>query len=90
MNSVQRVEQTWIKENTNLFHLCHIAKNLYNEANYIIRQEFITNKLWLRYNKLYSQLKQSDNYKNLPAQTSKQILKLLDKNWNSFFKASKD
>ena len=30
------------------------------------------------------------NYKLLPAQTSQQILKLLDKNYKSFFKSIKD
>ena len=35
-------------------------------------------------------LKQEDVYKELPAQTSQQILRLLDKNWKSFFKAIKD
>jgi len=32
---VKRVEHIWVKGN-NLNGLCHISKNLYNEANYII------------------------------------------------------
>lgn len=35
-------------------------------------------------------LKQEAVYKELPAQTSQQILRLLDKNWKSFFQAMKE
>ncbi|WP_200899755.1 hypothetical protein [Geobacillus stearothermophilus] len=35
-------------------------------------------------------MKHEQVYKELPAQTSQQILRLLDKNWKSFFKAIKD
>jgi len=64
-----------------LSYLCHIAKNLYNEANYQIRQNFLKKKTWIRYNELYQKIKSSENYKLLPAQTSQQVLRLLDKNW---------
>lgn len=70
--------------------LCFKSKNLYNYANYIVRQEFISNNEWIRYNSLDKMLKQEDVYKELPSQTSQQILRLLDKNWKSFFKAIKD
>ena len=39
---------------------------------------------------MYSLLKNTETYRNLPAQTAQQILLLLDKNWKSFFKAIKD
>ena len=29
------------------------SKNLYNYANYIIRQEFINNGKWIKYNELF-------------------------------------
>jgi putative transposase len=71
--------------------LAHISKNLYNEANYLVRQAFFANGLWTRYYQLNMLLKESSrNYKLLKAQTSQQILKVLDKNWASFFKAIKD
>ncbi|MED3665145.1 transposase [Geobacillus stearothermophilus] len=70
--------------------LCFKSKNLYNYANYIVRQEFINNNEWIRYNSLDKMLKHEQVYKELPAQTSQQILRLLDKNWKSFFKAIKD
>ena len=84
-----RTEQIWLKPNKDISRLCHISKNLYNEANYLIRQEFFKNRKWIRYNDLTFQLKSSENYKELPSQTSQQILKVVDRNWNSFFRAIK-
>ncbi len=73
-----------------LGQLCHISKNLFNQANYLIYQELLHNKKWLRYTELNHQLKNSNNYRLLKAQTSQQILKVVDKNWTSFFKTIKD
>lgn len=87
---MQRTEQIWLKPSAELSRLCHISKNLYNEANYMIRQEFFESGKWMRYNNLAFQLKTSENYKKLPAQTAQQILKVLDRNWKSFFKAIKE
>jgi len=71
--------------------LAHISKNLYNEANYIVRQEFFATGKWTRYYELNQRLKKtSSNYKILKAQTSQQVLRVLDKNWSSFFRAIKD
>lgn len=70
--------------------LTYISKSLYNEANYIIRQEFIHNGRWIRYEELYHYIKSSINYKLLLSQTSQQILRVLDKNWVSYFTAIKD
>ncbi|MEM0246021.1 MAG: transposase [Thermoplasmata archaeon] len=87
---VKRTERIWIEPNENIKKLCHLSKNLYNEANYIIRQEFFKNGKWIRYNELDKLLKNSENYKLLPTQTSQQILMLLDKSWKSFFKTLKE
>lgn len=95
---MNRVEKHIIKSNNKYYNLldefCYKSKNLYNYANYIIRQEFVNNGKWLRYNDLDKLLKQEGNnfdYKNMPlASTSQQCLKLLDKNWKSFFQSIKD
>lgn len=95
---MNRVEKHIIKPNNKYYNLldefCYKSKNLYNYANYTIRQEFINNGKWLRYNDLDKLLKQEGNnfdYKNMPlASTSQQCLKLLDKNWKSFFQSIKD
>ena len=71
--------------------ICHKSKNLYNYANYILRKSFFeTNKLPNEYDleKNLTNENQSD-YRALPAQTAQQTIKLLFKNWKSFFKAIK-
>lgn len=96
--SFMRVEKHIIKPSnlffTMLLEFCHDSKNLYNHANYIVRNEFVTNGKWVRYNELDKILK-SDNdypdYANMPtAQSAQQTLKLLEKNWKSFFKSIND
>ena len=86
---VIRTEQIWMKSNKTLSTLCHLSKNLYNQANYIIKNAEKGN--WIRYNELDKTLRgESENYNSLPAQTAQQILKLVDKSWTSFFRAIKE
>lgn len=87
---VVRTEQLYLPHTSTLSQLCHNSKNLYNEANYIVRQEMFRAGKWIRYNSLASILKDSDCFKSLNAQTSQQTLKVLDRSWNSFFKAIKE
>lgn len=87
---VKRTEQIWLKGGKNLDRLCHLSKNLYNEANYIVRQNFFEFGRWTRFYELCMLLKESKNYKALPAQTAQGILKIIDSNWKSFFKAIKE
>ena len=90
----QRVEQIQIKPNSALWSVidqnCLFSKNLYNYANFIIRQEFISNNRWIRYNELDHMLHGSDPYKELKSQPSQQTLRMLDMVWKSFFVAIKD
>jgi IS605 OrfB family transposase len=89
---VKRTEQIWLPLSDNLSHLCHLSKNLFNEANYIIRQELKQNSKWTRFGSLNSQLNKgvSDNYTLLPSQTANRILYTIDKSWKAFFTAIKD
>ncbi|WP_207180026.1 RNA-guided endonuclease InsQ/TnpB family protein [Anaerocellum diazotrophicum] len=91
---LKRTEQIQINKNHELWNycdkVCFAAKNLYNFANYTVRQEFIKSGRWIRYRELDKMLKDHESYKSLPAQTSQQVLRLLDKNWKSFFKAMKE
>lgn len=73
-----------------LDNLCFLSKNLYNKANYIIRQSFVKEQKYLNYNHIQKQLQNDSDYKALPSKVSQQVLMLLDKNWKSFFKAIKD
>ena len=86
---ITRTEQIWLKSSKKLSRLCHISKNLYNEGNYLIRQEFFKNRKWIHYHSLYHLIKSSENYQQLPAQTAQQVLKILNRNWISFFRAIK-
>jgi len=65
------------------------SKNLYNAANYVIRQSFVYGWSYINYNEMNSLMKSHQAYKALPAKVSQQILMILDKNWKSFFEAVK-
>ncbi|MEG4318243.1 transposase [Microcoleus sp. Aus8_D1] len=65
------------------------SKNLYNAANYVIRQSFVYGWGYLNYNEINRLMKSHQTYKDLPAQVSQQILMILDKNWQAFFAAVK-
>lgn len=70
--------------------MCFRSKNLYNEANYAIRQEFIKNGNYINYYDMNFEFKTHDNYKLCFSQPANCTLRLLDKNWKSYFKAIKD
>src|SRR5260370_40796333 len=63
------------------------SKNLWNLANFYVRQSFIFQGNYLNNAALYSQLKATDAYKALPAKVSNQVLVQLDKAWTAFFEA---
>ena len=63
------------------------SKNLYNAANYLIRQEFILNKKYLSYYQLNPRMQNTPEYRALPAKVSAQVLLNLDRNWKAFFRA---
>ena len=65
------------------------SKNLYNAANYVIRQSFIYGWGYVNYNEMNRLMKSHQAYKALQALVSQQILMILDKNWKSFFEAVK-
>ena len=96
--SLSRVEKHLLRPSSPYYSMlseyCHLAKNLYNQANYLIRDAFIKDGKWLRYNELDKQLKRNTeypDYRAMPtAQSAQQVLRLLDKNWKSFFSAIKD
>jgi putative transposase len=65
------------------------SKNLYNAANYVIRQSFVYGWGYINYNEINRLMKSHQTYKDLPAKVSQQILMILDKNWQAFFAAVK-
>ncbi len=62
-------------KNEHLDLLCSISKQLYNRANWYVRQDYFHLENWLRYQDLNFMLKHSDTYRLLKAQTSQQIFK---------------
>lgn len=94
----QRVEKHMIRQRHKyykmLHELCHLSKNLYNHANYEIRQAFIKEGKWLRYEEIDRILKADKEYPDYAAmptaQSAQQTLRILDRNWKSWFASLRD
>lgn len=63
------------------------SKNLYNAANYIVRQAFIRDSVYLSYHEMDRRMQGHETYCALPAKVAQWVLRLLDKNRQSFFAA---
>ena len=95
---IQQVEKHMIKKShpyyTMFCEYTHLAKNLYNHANYLVRNEFAETGKWLWYQDLDKILKEDldfPDYRNMPAsQSAQQVLRLLETDWKSFFNSIKD
>lgn len=93
-----RVEKHIIKYNHKYYKLlddfCFKSKNLYNFANYQIRQSFIKNGKYINFNALDKLLKQKEmdfDYRQMPmASIAQQTLRYLDNNWKTFFTSMED
>lgn len=68
-----------------LRELCFLSKNMYNVALYNIRQYYFTEKKFLGYNSNYHLCKDNENYALLNANSAQQIIKVVDRNFKSFF-----
>lgn len=69
---------------------CFYSKNVYNEANYIIRQEFINNHNSLGAYEVQKLMQDMECYKECGSQSAQKTIQLVDKMWKSYFKAIKD
>ena len=81
------VERHIIKNNKELDELCFKSKNLYNKALYLVRQHYFETKSyldWIKVDRLMVDSK-DDNYYALPTRAAKQTLRLLNRNFESFF-----
>jgi transposase len=63
------------------------SKNLYNAANYIVRQSFITEGVYLNYRDMDRRMQGHEAYKAPPAKVAQWVLRLLEKHWQSYFAA---
>ena len=73
-----------------LDNLCFLSKNLFNYANYLIRQKFIISGEYLDYYKIQKLCQGKTDYLALPAKVSQQVLLRLHESWKSFFAATKE
>ena len=93
-SQMQLTERHIIKSTEHRFaqidELAFKSKNLYNAANYVIRQSFLYGWGYVNYNEMNRLIKSHEAYKALPAKVSQQILMVLDKNCPSFFEAIKN
>ena len=91
---VNRVEQQIIRKNNSIYDVvdqyCFYSKNVYNQANYIIRQEFINNNNKLSACDVQKLMQSMDCYKECGSQAAQKTIQLVDKMWKSYFKAIKD
>jgi putative transposase len=88
---MQLVEQHLISKSGPRFQrideMAFASKNLWNLANYYVRQAFIFEHIYLNNTVVYHLVKSSDAYQALPRKVSNQVLIQLDKAWSAFFEA---
>lgn len=72
--------------------ICRLSKNLYNSCIYTQRLQYAKDKTyisWIDLNKKFLKENQVD-YRALPTKVSKQTIRMLDKNYQSFFSRIKN
>lgn len=89
---MQLVERHIVVNNKEIEELCHKSKNLYNYCLYQLRQSVFNKTEGFKEYALSTQLAKENqvDYRALPAQTSQQVIKLLFKNYKSWYKARKE
>jgi putative transposase len=63
------------------------SKNLYNAANYLVRQTFIHEGIYLNVAAVFHRIKDHEAYCALPRKVSNDVLRQLDRDWRAFFAA---
>jgi putative transposase len=88
---MQLVEQHIINKSDSRFQsideMAFASKNLWNLANYSVRQAFLFEHSYLNTTAVYHLVKSSEAYKALPRKVSNQVLIQLDGAWTAFFEA---
>jgi len=65
--------------------MCHHSNSLYNCILYIIKSYFKETGKYIDFKQLYQKIKMNEHYISLPIKISQQILRLVDKDFRSFF-----
>jgi putative transposase len=88
---MQLVEQHVISKDDPRFAVIDAAafasKNLWNAADYLVRQSFIHEHVYLDNVKVFHLIKHHEAYQALPRKVSNQVLIQLHKAWKAFFEA---
>src|SRR5215472_12203547 len=88
---MRRVEQQVIESSHPQFRaidaMAFASKNLWNLANYHVRQSFILQQHSLTNAALFPVLKETDAYRALPSKVANQVLLQLHHAWTAFFAA---
>ena len=88
-----RTEQIFIRDNGTVSKMCYISKNLFNQANYILRNQFFRKEKMAGYKELAKEfsipsgIEENNNFQKLPAQTAQWSIKKVKQSWTSFFGA---
>lgn len=94
IKKVIRCEQQFIKKGHPLYDIvdkhCFYSKNVYNQANYLLRQEFTKNKCYLGATQVQKLMQSMDCYKECGSQAAQKTIQMVDKAWKSYFSAIKD
>ena len=74
-----------------LDNLCFLSKNLYNATLYAVRQHYFKTHEYLNYYCMDKLFKEQNNvdYRALPTKSSQQTMKIVDKNFKSFYQLLK-
>ena len=93
LNYMQLVKQVQFKRSKLLDEITFLSKSLFNMATYTVRQRFFKDRYWIRYHELWNVLKSHESYQKLQeacgSHPPQQVLKQVDRNFKSFFKAIK-
>lgn len=83
-----RIEKHNINKSNPMWGICDSyclkSKNLYNYANYILRQQFINKDPIYKYVELSKALNKTEVFKDIGSSSAQMTLKLLLQNWKSF------
>jgi putative transposase len=66
---------------------CFLSKNLYNAANYRVRQAYIFHQQYIPYEERVKIMRDQADYCALPRKVSQQVLIQVDRDWRAFFAA---
>lgn len=81
----QHIKKLNKKQFEQIKSFCFHSNSLYNCSLYITRQFFFETNKYIGYNELYKQLKDNIHYKSLPSKIAQQTIRLMDKDFRSFF-----